>query len=95
MCKEFPSVNEKITRSSNCQPTVNSSKQNIYLSYVTENGKIENLQSFLDNCLQSVQSTYQYMDSGILCKQVTQVIPDISDMHLFIDIFYWEGMYIF
>lgn len=90
MLKECPTVTEKTICSSNCQTM---KKLKIYLSYQTENGKINNLQNFIDNCLQSEQSTCKYMNSGIFCKGVKQIVPHISDMHLFIDIFYWEGMY--
>jgi len=92
MFKEFPSVTEKTTCSSNCQLTTNSLKLKIYLSYQTENGQIKDLQGFLDSQLKSVQSTCQYMDSEIVCKGIEEIMPNISDMHLFIDVFYWEGI---
>lgn len=92
MFKEFPTVLEKTTCSLNCPLTENSLKIKIYLSYQTENGKIQDLQNFLDNCVQPVQSTCQYiMDSGNVCEGLKEIIPDISDMHLFIDVFYWDG----
>lgn len=93
MFKEFPTVTEKTTCSLNCQLTVNSLKLKTYISYQTENGKIKNLQDVLDNCLQAVHSTCQYMESGHFCEGVKEIMPHVSDMHLFIDVFYWEGKY--
>jgi len=93
MSKEFPTLTEKTTCSLNCKVTVNSLKVKTYLSYQTENGTIKNLQDFLDNSLQSVHSSCQFMESGNCCEGFKEIMPDISDIHLFIDVFYWEGKY--
>lgn len=91
MLKEFPTLKEKSVCSLNCKPTSNSLKFTIYLSYQTVDGKIKNLQTFLDSRLQSGESTCGHMESGIFCKGIKKNITEISDMHLFIDVFYWEG----
>lgn len=93
MSKEFPILMEKTTCFLNCKVTVNSLKVKTYLSNQTESGKIKNLQDFLDNCLQPVHSPCHFMASGNFCEGFKEIMPDISDMHLFIDVFYWEGKY--
>lgn len=85
MFKEFPTVKEKKICSFNCQLNNHSTK--IYLSYQTDNKKINDLQNFLDSCLRSKQTTCGS------CKGKQEVMMDISNMHIFIDIFYWEGKY--
>ncbi|XP_022175164.1 uncharacterized protein LOC111037098 [Myzus persicae] len=88
MFKELPKVTEEATCSLSCKLTVNSLKLKSYISYQTENRKIKNLEDFLDNCLQSVHSTCQYMESGHICEGVKEIMSHVSDMHLFIDVFY-------
>jgi len=88
MCKEFPTITEKTTCSLNCKVTVNSLIEKTYLSYQTENGKIKNLQDFLNNCLQPVHSSCHHMESEHFCEGFKEIMPEISDMHLFIDVFY-------
>lgn len=80
--KEFPTIKYKTICSSS--QSISFLKLKIYLLYQTVNGKISNLQQFLDSCLQSERSTCKYMVSEISYEGTRKVITAIYDTHLFI-----------
>ncbi|CAI6377697.1 unnamed protein product [Macrosiphum euphorbiae] len=72
-----------------CSPVFPISK--VHLSYQTTDGKIRKLQEFLDNCITPEKSKCGYKLSDTSCEGIKEIIPTISELHLFIDIFFWEG----
>jgi len=92
LLKDFPTVKlTTICSSPNCSPVFPTSK--VHLSYQTTDGKIRKLQEFLDNCITPEQSKCGYMLSDTPCEGIIEIISNISELHLFIDIFFWEGKY--
>lgn len=92
LLKDFPSLKlSTICSSSSCSPIFPISK--VHLSYQTTDGQIRNLQEFLDNCNTPEKSKCGYMLSDTPCEGIKDIIPNISELHLFIDIFFWEGKY--
>jgi len=92
LSKDFPTLKlSTVCSSSSCSPIFPLSK--VHLSYQTTDGKIRKLQEFLDNCITPEKSKCEYMLSDKSCEGIKEVIPNISELHLFIDIFFWEGKY--
>ncbi|KAL5246181.1 hypothetical protein ACI65C_013589 [Semiaphis heraclei] len=87
LLKDFPTLKLSTICSSSCfSPIFPLSK--VHLSYQTTDGKIRKLQEFLDNCITPEKSKCEYMLSEKLCEGIKEVIPNISELHLFIDIFF-------
>jgi len=92
LLKDFPTLKlSTICSSSSCLPIFPLSK--VHLSYQTTDRKIRKLQEFLDNCITPEKLKCEYMLSDKSCEGIKEVIPNISELHLFIDIFFWEGKY--
>lgn len=64
------------------------------ITFQTKNGRIQELQEFLNNflcieklpCIQPNQSTH--------CNGFQTIVPTISPEHIFIEIIFWKGMII-
>jgi len=95
MLGDFPSVKETITCSSNCELSKKSIHSLVYLTYETKNGKINDLQQFLNDRQRSEISECGRMNSETTCKGIKEIISETSEIYLFIDILYWEGKFTF
>lgn len=91
MLGDFPSVKEIIKCSSNCELSKKSTHSLVYLTYVTTNGKINDIQQLLNDRQRSETSICGRMDSEKICDGIKEIIFDTSEMHILIDILYWEG----
>lgn len=92
MFKEFPSVTEKMLFKL-------SANYGIYKTedlFIVSDGKWENKKFAKFSRQLSSICTINMSIHGFrkICGGIKEIIPGISDMHLFIDVFYWEGMYI-
>lgn len=88
---DFPSVKETIQCSSNCELSKKSIHSLVYLTFETTNGKINDLQQLLDDRQRSEISECGRVNSGNVCNGIKEIISETSEIHLFIDILYWEG----
>jgi len=95
MLGDFPSVTETIQCSSNCELSKKSIHSLVYLTYETTDGKINDLQTFLDDRQRLEISGCSRMYSDNICNGKKEIISETSEMHIFIDILYWEGKFSF
>lgn len=81
---DFPTItNKKLSKTMNeeLEEMNQPDKPNVCIKYQTPNGRIENLQQYLNDCCQREDLKYSAID-----KQ-------LSDMHIFIDVMTWNGRY--
>lgn len=84
MLKDIPSVEETIKCStSNCHLNNKPTYPQVYLTYQTTDGKINNLQKFLDDRLKIEQTLYGHCNSKKYCDGVKEIMSNVSEMHLF------------
>lgn len=84
----FPSIKEVIKCSSSVCPEI-LNRDVIYITYQTDmQNNIDQLQQFLND---RANRMVQQKCVGDYCNGVKTVTSEISNMHLFIDILYWEG----
>lgn len=88
MFAEFPTIKETIRCTSNFQTKYNTQ---VYLTYQTDDGHINNLQRFINNRQLTEKSLCTQDVSGNNCDGLKQILSEFSDMHLFIDVLHWEG----
>lgn len=92
LLKDLPTLElSTICSSPICSPIFPTSK--VYLSYQTTDGSIKNLQEFLDHSITPQKSKCGYKLSETPCEGIKEIITNTSELHLFIDIFFWEGKY--
>lgn len=93
LLKEFPTKRSYRLCAAECKSkaisTVSPIRPEISIKYQTQNGKIDDLQQFLNDSFQSEKTTCHDTDSDIVCEGT--IIKFISDMHIFIEAHYWNG----
>lgn len=94
MLNDSPSIIETIKCTfKDCELNKKSPQSIVNLTYETTDGKIRNLQQFLNDRLNSKTSACKNMFSGKQCNGTKEIISNISEKNLFIEVLYWEGNY--
>lgn len=91
LLEEVPSIKETTSCSLNCEINKKLPRPIVHFSYQTSDGKINDLQKFIDDFQYQKESICGYLDSGMNCNGIKKITSEISNLHLFIDILFWEG----